>query len=114
MTEKSIVLYAWGYNRAVAKAVQGESNSRTLSITVMQDDKLPVDLTGSSPRIYIENRNKESKIFADGELTEPQKGIVKFLLPYQVTETARRSGLRDILGLGRWKNLKNHWTDVIY
>ncbi len=106
MTEKSIVLYAWGYNRAVAKAVQGESNSRTLSITVMQDDKLPVDLTGSSPRIYIENRNKESKIFADGELTEPQKGLVKFLLPYQVTETPGEADCEIFLVWKDGKTLK--------
>lgn len=53
----------------------------------MQDDTIPVDLTGASPRIYMESRNEGSSFFADGVLTDPEKGMVKFVLPYQAAET---------------------------
>lgn len=96
MTNKSIVLRAWHMNNVQLNAVQGESNSREISIQLMEDadtentsenseikDK-PIDLTGCAVRLYCEKPDG-TKIFCDGTVTDGPNGIATVTLPYQTT-----------------------------
>lgn len=82
MAQKNITLNAWQQTPINLHAVQGETESRTLIITGVDASGVPVNLVGATPRIYIE-KSDQTKIFADGMLTDAANGKMQFVLGYQ-------------------------------
>lgn len=96
MTNQDIKLNAWDLNYESQIAVQGEVNSRTLTVTLI--DKLgtdsyisnaqsvdrPVNLTDVTARLYVK-KGDGTKTFSYGVVTDAENGVVDFLLPGQAT-----------------------------
>lgn len=82
LAQKNITLNAWQQTPINLHAVQGETESRTLIITGVDASGVPVNLVGATPRIYIE-KSDQTKIFADGMLTDAANGKMQFVLGYQ-------------------------------
>lgn len=99
MTDQSVKLNAWAKNYESQIAVQGEVNSRTLIITLIdktantsyisnaESVDRPIDLTGITARLYC-IKPDGTKTFSDGTITDAANGIVSFVLPYQATTSA--------------------------
>ena len=83
MISQEITLNAWRQNQVSLVAVQGESNSRTIAATLL-DNGSPIDLTGCTARLYIEKPDK-SAVFCDGTVIDSINGVASFVLPYQAT-----------------------------
>lgn len=96
MTNQDIKLNAWDLNYESQIAVQGEVNSRTLTVTLIdkvgadsyisnaQSVDRPVNLTGVTARLYVK-KGDGTKTFSDGVVTDAENGVVDFLLPGQAT-----------------------------
>ncbi|MFR8011270.1 MAG: BppU family phage baseplate upper protein [Clostridia bacterium] len=96
MTDVSLQLNAWTENPGnEVFCVQGEQNSRTLSITLIdrtgnESGPLAVakqtprylDLTGYTARMYVEKKD-ETAVYFDGTVTDAKNGKVEFTLPAQ-------------------------------
>ena len=96
MTDVSLQLNAWTENPGnEVFCVQGEQNSRTLSITLIdrtgnESGPLAVakqtprylDLTGYTARMYVEKKD-ETSVYFDGTVTDAKNGKVEFTLPAQ-------------------------------
>ncbi|WP_444659404.1 BppU family phage baseplate upper protein [Caproiciproducens sp. R2] len=108
MTNTDIKLNAWNLNYESQIAVQGEVNSRTLTVTLI--DKVgvetyvsnaesvdrPIDLTGTAARLYV-IKPDGTKTFSDGTIEDAENGIVSFLLPYQATTAAGSADCQILL-----------------
>ena len=96
MTDVSLQLNAWTENPGnEVFCVQGEQNSRTLSITLIdrtgnESGPLAVakqtprylDLTGYTARMYVEKKD-DTSVYFDGTVTDAKNGKVEFTLPAQ-------------------------------
>lgn len=99
MTDIEKKLNPWEINYENTIAVQGESQGRTINITIIdrrgQTDNSfnaesidrPVDLTGASVRLYC-HKPDGTVTFSDGTVTDATNGIASFILPYQATTAA--------------------------
>lgn len=108
MTEQSIKLNAWELNYESHIAVQGEVNSRTLSVTII--DKVgtesyisnaesvdrPIDLTNVTARLYV-IKPDGTKTFSDGTVTDARNGKVEFVLPAQAVAVAGKASCQILL-----------------
>ena len=82
-TNKQISLNAWNRNFVTVQAVQGESRARKLTVFLIGQSGVPIDLTDTGVRLYAEKKDG-TKVFTDGTVTDPEKGIVEFMLTGQL------------------------------
>ena len=82
MVQKYITLNAFKENSIIIHAVQGESESRTLYIALVDSAGSPVDLTGKAVRFYAEKPDK-TVVFADCSIEDAAAGKVSIALGYQ-------------------------------
>ena len=83
MVNLSVTLRSWGQNCINVNAVQGEAGSRSITVTFLGSDGQPVDLTGSSPRMYVAGTNPP--VFTDGAILDAARGSARFVLTADMT-----------------------------
>ena len=67
-----ITIGVWDSGGSAVKSIQGESNSRILEITFLDSSGQPIDLTGSTPRMYVNDQ------FVDGTVLDATGGKAEF------------------------------------
>mgnify|MGYP000945569600 FL=1 len=99
MTDIEVTLNAWEKNYVSVLAVQGESDGRTLNVTLVdrtgQTDGTfnaesvdrPIDLTDTSVHLYCK-KSDGTKTFSGGTITGAKDGKASFVLPEQATSAA--------------------------
>ena len=85
MTNLPIAVQVWKENHLLARAIQGEGGSRTLTVTFLGADGAPISLEGCAPRLYLTGTNPP--VFTDGTVKDASGGTAEFLLPSGLTET---------------------------
>ena len=83
MINLSVTLKPYGQNSVAVNAVQGESGSRSLTVTFLDSDGSPLNLTGSSPRMYVAGTNPP--VFTDGTILDAASGTARFVLTSNMT-----------------------------
>lgn len=83
MANLSVSLEVWKENHAVARVLQGESGSRTLTVTFLDSGGQPVNLAGCTPRMYLADSNPP--VFTDGAVADADGGTAKFVIPPEMT-----------------------------
>ena len=79
MPVQNIILPVWNRAPTIVRAVQGEANSRTISVTLKDAGGQSVDLSGASAHLYIQNPDG-MEIFLDGTVPNSADGVCCFTL----------------------------------
>lgn len=77
MARLSVTLQIWKNNQASAKSIQGEAASRTIEVTFLDSSGQPIDLTGCTPRMYVDN-HQPTPPFNNGTIVDATGGIADF------------------------------------
>lgn len=86
LTSKSVTLNVWKNNSEFAMAVQGEVDSRFLTVTLI-DDHGPLDLTNKSVK-FLARKPDGTVIFNNMDIEDAQKGIAVLGLTSQISAVA--------------------------
>ena len=99
VTDIEKTLNAWEMNYETVMAVQGESESRKLILTLIDRTRQtdgsfnaesvnrPIDLTDLTARLFCKKPDG-TRTLSDGEIVSATDGKVSFILPYQATAAA--------------------------
>lgn len=79
MAKMSITLQVWGNNHAKTTSIQGEAGSRTIEVTFLDASGAPVDLTGCTPRMAVDNGTSEP-LMNDGTIVDAAGGTADFTI----------------------------------
>lgn len=78
-------MQVWKENHVLVRILEGEGSSRTLTVTFLDADGLPVGLTGCTPRLYLVGSNPP--VFLDGTVKDAVGGTAVFVLPSGFAES---------------------------
>ncbi len=79
MAKLQITLQVWGDNHSRALSIQGEAGSRTVEVTFLDASGTPIDLTGCTPRMVVDNGAPEPPM-NDGMIVDAVGGIADFMI----------------------------------
>lgn len=76
MAKLQVTLKVWGNNHSQMLSIQGEAGSRTAEVTFLDASGAPVNLTGCTPRMSVNNANPPP--MNDGTIVNAAGGIADF------------------------------------
>ncbi len=77
MVKLQVTLLIWEANHAKIMSIQGEAGSRMVEVTFADKSGAPVDLTGCTPRMVVDNGAPEPPM-NDGTIVDAAGGIADF------------------------------------